>query len=361
MNRVLIFIALLCCVASTLDCQNTHAVQEDQYSFEAYYRLKPDSNEGYLFVRGEIQDGWVIYSVSTPVGGPLRSTIKVLPSRDFKITGPFEPAQDPQIKFVDVFEINAELHKNEVLWSAPIIVATGADRTGLTPTLKLNGQCCSDDDTTCLLVTENLTAEYSPEPFAAPPGLEPTFQAEDSHTVWTGNIHPANVMPGDTVTVTWNANPTDGHKIYSYKPTTQDTIAQPTRIAFSKSNGWVVSEVTASAKPRVKEMSGEKQESYNEPIAWSLELTVPDHATEGTFEFAGLVGYQNCTDEQCDAPASAEFRFNLTVGKSTGGESELVFQSGGSYSKAGKLADRKAKEDADIRKDGARNFASDAK
>lgn len=99
-----------------------------------------------LYVTAKIDDGWHVYSLTQPKGGPLPSKIKLTKSDDFRLTGEFkshpkaETHTDPEI-WPDV---ELQTHAGKVTWYAPIELAPGVDPAKLTIRGKLNVQACND-------------------------------------------------------------------------------------------------------------------------------------------------------------------------------------------------------------------------
>ncbi|MFN9912984.1 MAG: hypothetical protein ACK53L_10380, partial [Pirellulaceae bacterium] len=54
-------------------------------------------------------------------------------------------------------------------------------------------------------------------------------------------------------------------------------------------------------------------------VQWRIRLHVPAGAAEGVYPLEGFVGYQACTDDNCEEPLGLRFQGELTVSK-TGGE-----------------------------------------
>ena len=326
----------------------THAFQDfdldnmPEIELEAHFQLESDSRKGRLYVSASIQEGWNIYSNTQLPGGPIKTKFTILDSDEFQITGPFQPDEDPTVKYKEVFRMLVEEHKGEILWSAPIEISNDVSPTDLEIEVKVNGQSCDEEDR-CVLFNELVYAEYNDEPQSN--NLETTYEPKRAHVVWTGDVSHQTAAAGDSIEITLNAEPTGGYKIYGYEAKSQGTVSQPTRIAFSSSHMWRVSEVTASRDPNTKDVDGETQKYYKDKVSWRMQLQVPEDAAPGTYRFEGFVGFQNCTDAMCDPPGAAKFVFEITVAdqaEETPGKVGFVKE--GSYGKVAKLADRKAKE-----------------
>lgn len=338
MNRkYLLLLALFSLFVHSACLHSCHA----QVKLTSFFQTHGESREGTLTVLAEIEDDWHLYSVSTPLGGPKRTRMSVLDSDQFQQVGPFEPAEDPHLLFEDVFEILVEEHEGTVSWSAPIQLKEGVSPEDLEINLKFEGQAC-DHDGLCIMVNEKLSADFEGE--LPKSQLQQTYEPARSHVVWTGTISPATAQPGDHVTLTLTAKPTEGYKIYGYSSESTATVAQPTRIALARSHGWGNAEFKPSEKPGSKDVAGETQYFHKGKVSWTMDLVVPADAAERTYQFEGRIGYQNCTDEMCDAPAGAKFVFEVAVGEGEEKSKPVEFAKSGSYRSASQLADRKHQE-----------------
>ncbi len=128
---------------------------------EAYFRLKPDSRFGKIYVEATIGPGYHLYSVTQPKGGPKRSIMKFGETDEYKLVGPWEPDEEAHLLHDTNFKMKTEQHENGVIWSAPIEFAEGVEIENLKIEIKFSGQYCNA--TRCDLVKATLTAEYQGE------------------------------------------------------------------------------------------------------------------------------------------------------------------------------------------------------
>ena len=313
------------------------------YTAEAFFKIDGGQRTGQLFVSLECADDWVGYSNTTPAGGPLPTKLTVTSAETFSVTGDFSPMKDPHRKLDTAIGAEVHYHPAGVTWVAPIQLAENVSPADLEINVSIKGQVCSDGESggKCGLVNDKLVAGYAGE--TETPELEPELQLRGTHTIWTGRVTPSNAKPGDTVSVELTAEPQGHYKIYNYSADAQDSISLPTRIALQRSHGWAMSAVQADSEPLQKMSMGEQQSFYYDPVSWTFDLTVPADAKPGKFSFAGLIGFQNCTETGCDRPSGTQFQFDIVVGETTTDEAEIGFGSG-SYRDAESLANRKAKE-----------------
>ena len=101
---------------------------------------------GQLFITAVVRQGWHIYSITQPPGGPLASKIKLtLPKGvqvgEFQASPPPKKSKDPAA-FGDLV---IETHEGTVTWHATLELRRGSMRPGLKIPGKLNVQACDQN------------------------------------------------------------------------------------------------------------------------------------------------------------------------------------------------------------------------
>jgi len=85
----------------------------------SYAQKKISNTEAIVYLKATIQDGWHIYSQTVKPGGPVKTTIKFNPSKDFiKVGNTTEPK--PLTKFEKVFDMNVGYFENQVVFQQKI-------------------------------------------------------------------------------------------------------------------------------------------------------------------------------------------------------------------------------------------------
>lgn len=102
-----------------------------------------DGKPAQLSITAEMLEGWHIYSLTQGDGGPIRSSIKIPPSPDYKI-GEFKPVQEPHSELSPEFKIVVETHDEKVTWIAPLDLSPGVDLAKLSIAGAVNAQACSN-------------------------------------------------------------------------------------------------------------------------------------------------------------------------------------------------------------------------
>ena len=96
-----------------------------------------------ISVSAQIEDGWYIYSLTQPRGGPLRTMITVTEGQHFKIAGSIKGPR-PLIKFAPGFGINTELHKASVNFLVPLRVRSKLSNGSSELSLEVRYQACTE-------------------------------------------------------------------------------------------------------------------------------------------------------------------------------------------------------------------------
>lgn len=85
----------------------------------SYAQKKVSATEAIIYVKATIQDGWHIYSQNVKPGGPVKTTIKFAPSKDFtKVGATVEPK--PLSKFEKVFDMNVGYFEHQVVFQQKV-------------------------------------------------------------------------------------------------------------------------------------------------------------------------------------------------------------------------------------------------
>jgi len=299
----------------------------EKATFSAEYRITEGSREGQVSVTATMEPQWHVYSVTQLPGGPMVSVIKLASSAQAAITGEFTPDVPPHIKQYEFFDVPVEEHDGTVTWTAPIQLAEGVDPTKTDLQLKFNGQVCQDEGACIPIANKAVVAKFAGYIKSEPKVTE--FQTDAAHATLRGNVSPATARPGDSVSLVLTVEPESGWHIYAYAKQDPLLLTKPTLIAIREPKDWQASVATATAKP-VEHETGLDEEPlayfHEEPVSWSIEITIPKDTTPGTYTIAGLIGYQTCTLSQCDLPTGAAFRGTINVAsEAKPGESLLSF------------------------------------
>jgi hypothetical protein len=85
----------------------------------SYAQKKISNTEAVIYIKATIQDGWHIYSQTVKPGGPVKTTIKFTPSKDYTKVGPTSEPK-PLSKFEKVFDMNVGYFEKQVVFQQKI-------------------------------------------------------------------------------------------------------------------------------------------------------------------------------------------------------------------------------------------------
>jgi DsbC/DsbD-like thiol-disulfide interchange protein len=90
----------------------------------SYAAKKLNNNEAVVFLRATIQDGWHIYSLNVGDGGPIKTSFKFTPSKEYALVGAVsEPA--PVKKYEEAFKMNVTYFEKTVTFQQKIKLKSG--------------------------------------------------------------------------------------------------------------------------------------------------------------------------------------------------------------------------------------------
>ena len=303
--------------------QPLEGFQQEKLTLTATFKVFKGTNRGELSVTAMIAQDWYIYSLTQPKGGPIRTTIQLREPDQLKSIGTFKPNIQPKITTQpEAFgDLRIEKHIEAVTFTAPVEFKEGSNPKKLKIKLKYRGQVCKK---TCDLVNQKLTAGFAG--YEAPQVIPKGFKPQKSHVLFSGKVSAAEkdgkIKAGGKIKLQISATGLDDYHVYAYSDkVSDDPSVNPTLVSFTSLNGWKVSQPSASSKP-VARMMADKEVSYHpETVTWTFEIEIPNTVKPDTYNLAGVIGFQTCTDEQCDSPDGVLFNVDVAVDRdATGGD-----------------------------------------
>lgn len=85
---------------------------------------KKESTEAVIFIKATIANGWHIYGLNVPSGGPISTSFTFTPSNDYELIGEVVPAVKPKTKYEEVFKMNVPYFSNEIVFQQRIKLKT---------------------------------------------------------------------------------------------------------------------------------------------------------------------------------------------------------------------------------------------
>lgn len=88
----------------------------------AYAAKKVSPTEAVVLLKATMDNGWHIYSLNVKEGGPIKTSVKFKPSKEFKLAGKtIEPK--PIVKYDPNFKMNLTYFENSVVFQQKIKLA----------------------------------------------------------------------------------------------------------------------------------------------------------------------------------------------------------------------------------------------
>jgi len=109
----------------------------------AYAAKKVSATEAVILLKATMDNGWHIYSQNVKDGGPIKTSFKFQPSKEFKLSGKvIEPK--PVVKYEPAFKMNVAYFENSVVFQQKIKL------TGKKATVKGTLEYMTCNDHQCL-------------------------------------------------------------------------------------------------------------------------------------------------------------------------------------------------------------------
>lgn len=305
-----------------LDLGGAPQAQADPVKVSALFTTEPDGRTGTLYITANLDEGWHVYSITQPPGGPIRTHLKLDKSEQYKLSGDFRPDPAPR-KHVDdrAFPgLTLEEHEGVVTWSVPIKFASSADAKSLKIGGKANVQACNAEN--CNPPKDYpFTAKFAKEkPAPAVPAGQAAgeeagpaageFQGQD--VTFRGSLSPKVATPGGKVQLAITAEPAEGWHIYALSDKPAAGGSKPTLLVLTQTSGLRSGPAVASASPTQDPENTLGQ--HDGKVTWTVELSVPRDAKIDPIKIEGLLAYQVCKDNLCNQPTALEFSGMLAIG-----------------------------------------------
>lgn len=280
-----------------------------------------------LFVTATIADGWHVYSITQPPGGPVRTRIALEPGEQYKLAGEFKsieaPEKHPEPAFAGII---VETHEGKVTWYAPLELASGVDAQQLKIPGKITLQACTEMNCLPPKTTRFEAALGSGVEIPKSAKNSSGYTSRSGHAELRGTIEPADAQAGRALRLVISVIPQDGFHTYplgSAMPAGQ--VSKPTVVAITDVGGLKAGQATPAAEPTGHSgQAGALKRYYSGPAKWIVPLEVPKDATTGRHVIEGIIGFQTCSEYECDNPDAARFRAEVNVGQ--GEQGTVVFE-----------------------------------
>lgn len=315
----------------------------DPVTLSALFTAASGDRPAVLMITARLDDGYHVYSLTQPAGGPQKTRIDLAPSPQYHLLAPLAAYPEPKSHIDQVAWIGLEIqeHEGEVTWYAPIQLAKGVDPGKLEIRGTVHMQACKDS---CIPLNTPFVARLGQgvpigplpkvstsaevKPLAGPTSLG-TYRAQGSEVTILGQLEPAEVRPGQAAQLVLTAEPAEGWHIYANAPRDDKPGSKPTLIVVESASGLTVGRPTTDAHVVEEDQSsiGFGISRYHQGAAtWTVPIDVPANAAPGEYKISGIVGYQACESRSdgmgsCELPKGARFQGTLQVGGKGGAAS----------------------------------------
>lgn len=122
MKKVNLLIAFLIFAVSGVFAQVA-----DPVKWSVGYKKLSDS-EAVVFLKANIEEGWHIYGMDVPEGGPISTSFAFTPENGATLTGE-AAAKKPKTKYEDVFKMTVPYYSGEVVFQQKVKLANAKATT----------------------------------------------------------------------------------------------------------------------------------------------------------------------------------------------------------------------------------------
>lgn len=290
---------------------------DSKVTFSAQYELETGSKNGRLTITATIEDGWHIFSVTQPAGGPKASKFK-LNGDSVKLTGPLTADHAPEIGSAeDIWPgLPLEEYHEKVVWTAPFEVTGEIDPAKTELEIAFDGQACMES---CVEVKETFTAKFAGNYGSAEKNT--SIKPKNTHATWSATLTPSKLKPGQSGVIVIKAVPDPKYHVYTFindpKSTDYRTLIVPT----IKSGIEIGVPETSASKEKTDVGLDAPVEFHVGEVDWMLPIKVPANAEPGQYPIEVLVGFLTCDDKSCDAPSGLSFNTTVEIGAETSDKS----------------------------------------
>jgi hypothetical protein len=224
-----------------------------------------------LLVTAQIAPLWHIYSITQKPGGPVKTTIELTSSTEYRLAGGFTAMQPPKVHMEEFWPgLAIEEHEGLVTWSAPVELAAGANPARLVVEGTVKGQVCQ---AICEDFRVAFSAKYSP------PENVGRYRAGNSHAEISGHVAAEAVSPGETVKLYLTAAPDADWHVYPLADREPEGVgARPTLIVLTGE----AARLAGKPKTDAAVAKGPLGPHHEGPVTWTIDLAVPAEAKPGS-------------------------------------------------------------------------------
>jgi hypothetical protein len=118
----------------------------------SYAAKKTSATTATVFIKATIQEGWHVYGLTVPEGGPIKTTFTFTPSNSFSTTGAII-APKPTVKFEKTFNMNVNFFEKEVIFQQKVkLKGAEAEVKGTVEFMVCSDRQCLPPETTAFSI-----------------------------------------------------------------------------------------------------------------------------------------------------------------------------------------------------------------
>jgi suppressor for copper-sensitivity B len=290
---------------------------ESQVAVTATVEADGEGGPGQLVVTAVIEQGWHLYAVDQPKGGPKPTVIRVADDAPLVPVGPFVPDQPPVAHEVDDIPawkgLELREHAGTVVWRVPLRVnpSGGGERITGSVTFQLcqDTSCLPPETVDFVAALDGAARPSTAAAVSAGPLMQPvTHVPERGHLVIESWVE-APRSGSSSRTLLIRLLPEEGWHLYPAESSDTSDVGEgkPTILSLVDATGL---EATGRSVADVTAIPAEIRLVEGKPtVEGLLTLGVPvDVAADADAVVECLVGFQTCKDTACDPPWAARVR-----------------------------------------------------
>lgn len=114
---------------------------------------KINDKEGVIFIKATVDQGWHIYGLNVPDGGPISTTFTINPTKEFTLNGKVA-APAPKSKYEKDFKMNVPYYEKEVVFQQKVnLTGKSATVKGVVEFMVCDAERCLPPDEYAFSVT----------------------------------------------------------------------------------------------------------------------------------------------------------------------------------------------------------------
>lgn len=317
---------------------------EDSFGPKVEYSARIEAQNGgpsgRVVVTAKIAPDWHVYSLTQKKGGPQPTKFELQSDPPVTLKGAYQPDKPAAIHHDETWPgLDLEEHSGTVVWRAAVELPAGIDPSAFEVKLKVRGQVCNASKG-CVQVSQVVpvkltgfapgrlaggtaasTSEAPPRSDRGPPTAAPAvpekpfaagpYRGRNSHVEWSGVVRWKSSGGKANYELVLQAAVDAGWHVYPFATSDASGLGQgkPTLATVTAPAGWKLGEAKTNAAIHKQEIAGLPPSEYHDgQVTWTAPLVASGN---GSGELRGFLGFQTCSDANCDQPSGAEFAVQL--------------------------------------------------